>query len=68
MKNNHLTNKELLEIKDAVHAIRRLAAMDNCSFKDQKTVDMEQLKLWLQWFKSNARTIEKIVGSVDDDE
>ena len=62
MKNNRLTNDELMQLKESAKEIRRLVSMKGCSFRDEKTIDIKMLKIWLQWFGVEAYKIESIVN------
>ena len=61
MKNNRLTNGEVLEIREAIAEIKELASMKNCGFKNEKLVEIDRLKGWLMWFDVNINKIDKII-------
>lgn len=63
MKNNRLTNMELYTIREAITEIKKLSSMENCAYKNDKTIDVEKLKMWLTWFDVYADKIDKIVNN-----
>jgi hypothetical protein len=67
MKNNRLTNSEVSTLKDCAKEIKRLAAMENCSFRSKETIDLQSLKAWLIWFKIEANKISEILEDVENE-
>lgn len=60
MKNNRLTNSEVIELRDTIQRIRDLASLQNCCYDDKikKTV-----RPYLMWFEVEAMKIETILDS-----
>jgi len=67
MTNNRLTNLEINTLKEVVKEIKSLASMENTDFntdnEDVKKFINDKLKLWLQWFDSEAIIIENILNT-----
>lgn len=66
MKNNRLTNSEVIELRSVVERLRNLADMENALFSSNLEKDLlikNGVRPYMMWFKCEAYTIEKILDS-----
>lgn len=61
MKNNRLNAEEVGQLRRTVERINELVSMERCKFKNDETVNIHDLKSWLNWFKVEADKIERII-------
>jgi len=57
-----LKKSEIEQLQNVSRELKRLAKMQDCSFKDMDNIPNDKLRLWLQWFIYEAIKIDKIVG------
>jgi hypothetical protein len=64
MKNNRLTNSEVIQLQEIAERINVLASLENASFAMDKEKDAEikeYIKPYMIWFKSEASELNKIL-------
>lgn len=64
MKNNRLTNKEIIELRMIVDRIRELASLENAKFGCTEEFDIEtkkRIKPYMFWFSGQASKLQQIL-------
>lgn len=64
MKNNRLTNEDILKLRMACDRIRKLASMENASFSTNEDKDKqvkEDVKHYMEWFKCVANSVDRLL-------
>lgn len=70
MKNNRLTNEDMIKLRMACDRIRNLASLENASFSFNKEKDIEIKKAilpYMEWFNSISYSIESLLNGEDVD-
>ncbi|MDW5298733.1 MAG: hypothetical protein SA378_01125 [Sedimentibacter sp.] len=66
MKNNRLTNFEIINLQDYVDRINELASLEFASFINsiEKNNEIKEIvKPYMMWFENEANKIQKIIDS-----
>lgn len=64
MKNNRLTNSEIIALRQVAERIRELASMENANFgKEKDKLIKDGVRPYMTWFVCEASEIEKILNS-----
>lgn len=71
MKNQRLTQNEIIELRNSVDEIRHFASMESASFgRGNEEIDRlvkENVRLYMHWFNSIATKIESILDDTYKD-
>jgi len=58
---NHFKNRDRERLRHVAKAIKRVASMETCVFREQNIVKVSAVKEWAMWFTEFAQMIEDVM-------